>query len=644
MDELLAQFLIEGPELVQQGSDALLALERRPGDHGLMADAFRAIHTLKGSVGLFDLPAMGLALHAAEDVLGAVRGGARGADPVTVDAVLAVLSQTERWLAALQAHGVLPADAGERGRQLASQLTASAAAEPGPAPTAVEVPAWAEALRSVAPAHPGPLAAVRYRPAEDSYFSGDDPLAILRGVPQLVHLDLAVAESAFAEPYDPFACRLELLALSTAPILEVTAALRLVPDQVEVVALPTASQAEDAPAEPDLAGQGVVRSLRVEAERIDALAALADELVSAKTGLSALAGQAASGLDAPAVARGLALQSELIDRLVGQVHRQVAGLRMTPIAPLLRRFPRVVREMASSLGKEVDLLVEDNGIEADKAIIEGLFEPLTHLLRNAVDHGVERPDLRVARGKPRKSQISLLASVADGRLVLTLTDDGAGIDPAAIRAAALARGLADAEGLAALSDQAAIDLILLPGFSTAAAVSDLSGRGVGMDAVKMSVQRVGGRLSVTSAAGSGTTVALVLPLSLTLTKVLLVQSDGELYGVPMDAVIETLPVPRRAITAIRAGHAFNWRDRTAPLLSLATLVGGARRPMERDHTVLAIRAGPEVVGLSVDHIRDRLDVVVRPLDGLLAGMRGVSGTTVLGDGRILMILDPAALV
>ncbi|RYF92501.1 MAG: hypothetical protein EON95_12185 [Caulobacteraceae bacterium] len=432
MDELLAQFLIEGPELVQQGSDALLALEQAPDDRALVDDAFRAIHTLKGSVGLFDLPAMAVTLHAAEDVLGAVRSGVRGADRATIDALLAVLTQTERWLAALEAGG-LPEDASLAARRLADQLNASAA--PPSEASSDAAPDWALALRQAAPSGSAPVTAVRYQPAAGCFFSGDDPLALVRDLPGLVHLQLGLrAAEAAAGGYDPFDCRLDILALTTAPAAEVRTAFRFVPDQIEIVAPPAEGPAPAPAGEPDT--QGAIRTLRVDAARIEALAAMVDDLVSARTGLAAVSSLAASGGDPAVVARGLAAQSDVIDRLVGQMHGQVMALRMTPAAPLLRRFPRVARELAAALGKEIDFVVEDNGVEADKAIIEGLFEPLTHLLRNAIDHGIEPPDTRVRQGKPRRGAIHLTAAATGGRFELTLRDDGAGVDPAAIRAVA----------------------------------------------------------------------------------------------------------------------------------------------------------------------------------------------------------------
>jgi two-component system chemotaxis sensor kinase CheA len=641
MDELLAQFLIEGPDLVQQGSDALLALERRPDDRTLMDDAFRAIHTLKGSVGLFNFPAMAATLHAAEDVLSAVRSGVRAPDRTTIDALLSVLTQTERWLSQLEAGGGLADDAGDIARRLAEQLNASAAA-PTQAVLSGVLPEWAMALRHVNPSS-GALTAIRYTPFDGAYFSGDDPVNLMKAMPGLLDIRLGLRPTEAGAPYDPFACRLIIEAVATGTAAEAKSVFRLVSDQVEIAVLPaTEAKVPDRVGEAE--GQGVIRTLRIDAGRVERLASLVDDLVTARTALTSLSSLATTGLDPSAVAQALTAQSEGLDRLVSQMHQQVMALRMTSVAPLLRRFPRVARELAGSLGKDIDFVVEDNGVEADKKVIEGLFEPLTHLIRNAIDHGVEAPQARERAGKARKGAIRLTANAVAGQLELTLEDDGAGIDPAAIRVAARARGLLSAAALGSLDDAGAIDLIFMAGFSTARAVTDVSGRGVGMDAVKTAVQSLGGRIVLDSTPGLGTTVHLRLPLSLTLTKVLIVVSDREPYGVPMDSVLETLLVPADAVTVIRSGRAFNWRDQTVPLLSLGSLVGRDAETSDADLKVLVIRVGPDLVGVTVDAIQDRADVAVRPLDGLLAGMPGVSGTTLLGDGRVLMILDPEALV
>ncbi|MBV9510395.1 MAG: chemotaxis protein CheA [Caulobacteraceae bacterium] len=646
MDELLAQFLNEGPELAQAGAEALLALERRPGERALVDDAFRAVHTLKGSVGLFDLPDMAAVLHAAEDVLGAMREGRRAVDSTAIDALLAALDHSERSLAALAATGAaLPAET-DAARRLVERLRGEhALEEPSttPAPAQIETPAWAEALKQRLPttSPPGPLAALRYVPDPDCFFRGEDPLALIAAAPGLVHLQFALQPAADeTAAFDPFACRLVLEAACTADLTAVKAAFRLAPNQVAfaTIGAGTATAGRE---------RASGRALRVDGERLDALAALVDELVAAKTGLSAIAAQATDQAGASEAARRLAerlaAQAGAIDRLVAQAHQRVQTLRMIPLASLLRRFPRLAREMAAGLGKMADLSIDDGGVEADRTVVEGLFEPLTHLLRNAVDHGVEDPGARRALGKPERGSITLTARTQGGQMVIRIEDDGRGIDPDALRARAAERGLADAETLAAMDDAAAAELVFLPGFSTAGAVTALSGRGVGMDAVRAAVRKLGGRVSLNSRRGGGTLVELFLPLSVSLTRVMIVESAGERYGVPMDKVAETVRLAAARISPIRAGHAFDWRGRTVPLAPLSALVGGPESLGPGDQRVLVAPAAGGFVGLAVDGVSDRLDLAVRPLDGLLAGVPGLTGAAVLQNGEVLMVLDPEAL-
>ena len=610
----------------------MLALERAPEDSACLNDAFRAVHTLKGSVGLFDLPPLESLLHAAEDTLSSLREGGC-ADAEAIDALLAVLDQTEAWLGALGETGVLPADAQVRSAALRRRLPQAGDGRAAQDVSASAPPEWALALAAAGLPSESRVA-IHYAPDKDAYFRGEDPLAALSEAPDLTYLRLALTAEVEG-PYDPFACAILIEAASAAPVQAVREGLRAIIDQVELADLP-----ED-PAGTARAAQPGARALRIDPARIDELGALADELVAAKTGRARRAAQAVG--ERSLLSQRLTAQAEVIDRLASRLHQGIGALRMTPVQPLLRQFPRVARDMAAGLGKDVDLVIDAGQVHADRIILEGLFEPLTHLLRNAIDHGAESAEVRLAKGKPARNTIRLSARQAEGRLLVTVEDDGRGIDPAAVRATALERELMDQDALAALSDEQVIDMVFTPGFSTASEVSALSGRGVGMDAVRAAVHRLGGRIALTSQIDGGATVELSLPLAVSLTQVMVVSEAEERYGLPVDGVLATLRVPASDITPIRAGHAFDWRGRTVPLLPLSHLTGGEGRIGREDRRVLVVRAGGQSVGLAVDSIDDRLDVAIRPLDGLLAGMGGLAGTAILDDGQVLMILDPEAL-
>jgi len=290
-------------------------------------------------------------------------------------------------------------------------------------------------------------------------------------------------------------------------------------------------------------------------------------------------------------------------------------------------------------------VIEGDGIEADKTIVDELFEPLLHLVRNAMDHGIELPPQRFAAGKPPVARLSLRVTRAGEQIVVALSDDGRGIDPAAIRQSAIAKGIVTAERAASLSDAATLDLLFAAGFSTASSISDLSGRGVGLDAVRTEIARLGGSVAIDSRIGEGTSINLRLPVSFAMTQLLVVTVDGERYGVPMPSVVETVRVAQDAITPIRAGRAFVLRDRTVPLLSLSRLLDlPDAAPSEKELTVLVLDIHGEPVGIIIDAIAERLETVTRPLGGVLRGIRGIAGTTVLGDGRVLLVLDVAGLI
>lgn len=427
--------------------------------------------------------------------------------------------------------------------------------------------------------------------------------------------------------------------LATTDAADLAGALRSVLAGVVLAAGPG-----DAPA-PRASQEVAARALRVDVERIDALVNLTGELTVAKNALAHAAALAQDGADSAGLGLMLRTQHAQLSRLVGDLQRSVLNIRVLPLRQVFQRFPRLLREMVGALGKPARLLTEGDETEADKAIVENLFEPLLHVLRNALDHGVEPPDVRAAAGKPPSATIVLRASREGSQVVVEVVDDGAGIDVARVRAVAAERGVVAPEVLAEMTDEAAADLIFAPGFSTATQVTSLSGRGVGMDAVRSTVERMGGRVTLLSAPGQGTTVRLTLPFTVLMSSVMTVEAGGQMFGIPLEAMIETLRLPRSGISGVGAAHAFVWRNRTLPLIDLGEALDERRVSDSAGdaHVVVTSTLG-QFAGLEVDRIGERMDVMLKPMEGLLAGMRGIAGTTLLGDGRVLLVLDLQALL
>jgi len=655
-DDLLQHFIVEARELVQQATDDLMVLEGDPFDTARLDSTFRIVHTLKGSVGLFDFAPMGLALHAAEDLLGALREGRGTLDSAVIDSLLDCIDQAERWIHTIEETGRLPPDAAEEGSRLARNLRAQIderSMRDDPTPLKVDI-GWAEELISESPdavrlrASGTSLVAIRYTPRHDCFFAGDDPLALLRSVPDLVAVRLLTREPRpRAAEMNPFSCNLMIEALSRTDMEAVKAIFRFVPDQVSIHELNRSLQTDNPEAKTgsavtDPSAGATSRMLRIDAARIDRLADLVGEMVIAKNALAHVASQ---GSEAKDLIQGIAASQTTIERLVAQMHRAVMDVRMMPMRDIFRRFPRLMRDIAGSSGKTIDFSLEGESVEADKSIVEGLFEPLLHILRNAVAHGAEAEDIRLQAGKPPRARIVLRAYRGGDRVIVEVEDDGYGVDPARVRQVAQERSLAPADRIEQMNDDEILDMIFAPGFSTASEITDLSGRGVGMDAVRSAVERIGGRAGVRSVPGHGTTIHLSLPLTIVMTKVMAVQVGGDLYGIPMDDVVETTFVPVARILPVQDAQAFVLRERTIPLIWLADLLEiphkAAAGPGAK---VVVMSIGGEPVGVGVDGFAERMDVLMRPMGGILASIPGVMGTTLLGNGSVLMILDVPELI
>jgi two-component system chemotaxis sensor kinase CheA len=387
--------------------------------------------------------------------------------------------------------------------------------------------------------------------------------------------------------------------------------------------------------------------LKVSQEKIDHLMELIGEMVVAKNSLPYLAQRAEDVFAQRELAREIKAQYAVINRIAEDLQHAVMQVRMLPVGAVFQRFGRLVRDISKKLGKEVHLVIEGEDTEADKNVIEPLADPLIHVLRNSLDHGIELPELRLAAGKPAAGTIRIRARQESDRVVIEISDDGAGVNPARVRAKAVERGLIAADRAALLSDAEAVQLVFLPGFSTADTISDLSGRGVGMDVVRTAIERIHGAVALSSVFGQGTSLRLSLPLSMAVTHVMVIESAGRRLGVPMDLIVETVRVHRDDIHHFKQARTTVLRGRVVPLRALNELLALDAEPQgnaQGELAVLVVRIGQQNVGLLVDQFKGATDIILKPLEGVLAGLIGFAGTALMGDGGVLMVLNPKELL
>ena len=386
------------------------------------------------------------------------------------------------------------------------------------------------------------------------------------------------------------------------------------------------------------------RVLKVDQGKIDALMNLIGELVVSKNSLPFLAKRAEQVHGSREMSREIKDLYAVIDRLAQEMQSAIMAVRMLPVSDVFDRFPRLVRDVSRKLGKHIDLIVEGADTAADKNIIEALNDPLLHIVRNAIDHGIESTEDRHDIGKPERATVLLRARQDSDQVVIEVVDDGRGIDPEKIKQSALSKGIIDEDRAARLTDQEAVDLVFTAGFSTSAVISDLSGRGVGMDVVVNGVHRAGGSVDITSVKGTGTTVRLTMPLSMAVTRVMVVEAcGGMLFGIPMDQIAATVRVHRNDVRQLKQSEAFVLRDSIVPLIRLDRLLD-IEPPAwfgdgNEEDAVLVVRSGSGLVGLVVDRFHEGMDIILKPFSGILANIRGYSGSALLGDGRVLLVLN-----
>ncbi len=415
--------------------------------------------------------------------------------------------------------------------------------------------------------------------------------------------------------------------------------IEIAPPVAEIIAAPAVA-AEAAKPDTKAAAVPTQTTIRVEFDRVDRLINLVGELVINQAMLSQRVIEA-NFAGSSSVIIGL----EELEQLTREIQESVMAIRAQPVKPLFQRMSRIVREVADATSKEVRLKTDGEATEIDKTVVERLAEPLTHMIRNAVDHGIESPEQRLAAGKPAEGLVRLTAAHRSGRIVIEIADDGAGIDRPKVRASAIKKGLIPAD--AQLTDSEIDNLLFLPGFSTASTISNISGRGVGMDVVKRSIQALGGRISISSRPGLGSTFSMSLPLTLAVLDGMAVSVAGQTLVVPLTAIVETLKPKKTDIHALGAeGRVMSIRNTFVPLIDVGTQLGFRETAAQPENSVaiLVETGGGARNALLVDSIQDQRQVVIKSLEANYGTVEGIAAATILGDGRVALILDVDALV
>jgi two-component system chemotaxis sensor kinase CheA len=594
MDELLKDFLTEAGELLADVDLKLVELEKRPGDTTLLNDIFRGFHTIKGGAGFVDLPALVELCHLTENIFDLLRKHELKLDATIMDAILAATASVRRIFDEV-AGGQKPAPAEA---ELIARLRAVANKE---APAAAVPPPSTPAAPggSTPPSAPAAASAVKGAPDWEAFYK------LITGAPA----------AAAAPERAPSAGR----RAADDPAVEEAPAGRRATDKVAVTRDTT---------------------IRVDTARLDQVLTLSGELGLAKNRVMCLRQALSAACRDADVARNLEEATRQLDLVVADLQRAVMKTRMQPVGRLFQKYPRMARDLARQLGKDVELVIEGEETELDRSIIDDLSEPLVHLVRNAVDHGVETKAERAAAGKSAQARVGLSARQEGDHVVIEIRDDGRGMDPDVLRRKAVEKGLMDSDSAQRLDSAQAFQLIFLPGFSTKEQVTNVSGRGVGMDVVKTTMDKLNGRITIESKLGAGTSILIALPLTLAILPVLVVRHADQSFAVPLAMVHEIIPLDHSHLQHVGGRSTLVVRGDVLPVRSFAGLLGWSSAAQPRYGVVM--HASGTTLVLTVDGYVGREDVVIKPLAAVKP--LGVAGATLAGDGSIVLILDIEALL
>ena len=584
--ELLEGFLAETTELLEKLDDDLISLEKSPEDDELMNRIFRSIHTVKGASSFLGFDLLVKVTHKTEDVLNRLRKAELTLNSQIMDVILEAVDLVKTLVSDIKGGDIVERELESTIAKLMPFLSENA--------TEATVLAPVFALRTEESSSPQP------------------PLP-----------EQAEAASAALSA-----------ALEAAPAPQLKDAAKT--PQVKEVAKPAAAKGED------LADNATVR---VDVKRLDDLMNQVGELVLERNRMIQLHSDYQSGLDPTGFGDDFGKLSKRLNFVTSELQMQVLKMRMLPVEKVFKKFPRIVRNLARDLGKEVDLQIIGEETELDRSVVDEIGDPLIHLIRNALDHGLETPEERLAAGKSRTGTVVLAAAHEGNQIVISIKDDGRGIDQERVSRKAIEKGLITEEQLALMGSREILDLLFLPGFSTKDQATDLSGRGVGMDVVRTNIRKLNGIIDIKNEIGKGSEFILKLPLTLAIIQSLLVEVEREVYSIPLASVIETMRVNKSEFHMIGGQEVLKLRDSVLPLLRLQRTFSCVESTADRTTCyVVIVGVAEKRIGLVVTRLLGQQEVAIKSLGKFLANLPGIGGSTIMGDGRVALIVDPMGLI
>lgn len=578
MKEIVESFIVETKEILEKLDTDLLELEKRPDDKDLLNQIFRSFHTIKGTSGFLGLEALPEVTHKCEDILNKLRKGEATLNSNLMEGILLAFDTIKELVVKIET---------EQNENVEIENVCYV---------------LSELLKNL-----------------------DSPQEIkqeetLPKVENQVVQEIAVQEEIVENKTEEIKHEL--------PKEEVKTEIKTNVEKIEKAASTSATKEN---------------TIRVDVERLDSLLDIVSELVLGRNRLSQINTQFSLENEGNKYTKDFEEVTKQIDLMTTELQLVAMKLRMIKIAKIFNRYPRLVRDLCKDLNKDVELIIKGEDTEVDKNLIEEINDPLVHLIRNAVDHGVENPEVRIKAGKNPRGKVLLAAEQLGNNIVITIQDDGKGLDVEVIKEKAIAKGLITKEKAKELSKQEAMNLIFLPGFSTAEKVSNVSGRGVGMDVVKTNVAKLRGIINIESEVGKGTKIEIKLPLTLAIISGMIVKANSETLVIPLGSVIEVLRVDPKEIYSIKGKEVIKVRDSVLPLVSVSELLKGRMNGRRENNTgwqyVVEVGIAEKRYGIKVDDLIGQQEVVIKSLGSYLGKIDGIAGSTIMGDGTVVMILD-----